>query len=233
MNVIAAATQRWPWFPYAAPMVAFLVLTSLESVLAPAGDTRQADIYPWLYLGKLAIVSVVAWLCRSTWRDLLPIPNWRVLAIAALVGLLVAYLWVLLDPITPRFALLGGTRSGFDPTQLGREGEALFLIARFAGLVLLVPLIEELFWRSFLVRWVINAEFEKVSIGKVTVVSAAATSCLFALAHPEWLAALITGYFWVGLLWWSKSISACVVSHMVANLALGGYVLTSGRWEFL
>jgi CAAX prenyl protease-like protein len=111
--------------------------------------------------------------------------------------------------------------------------KSVFLAARFAGLVLVVPLIEELFWRSFLMRWLIDPEFEKVPIGKVTPIAAGVTSVLFASAHPEWLPAILTGLIWAGLLWATKSVGACFASHVAANLALGLYVLSSGRWEFL
>ena len=61
---------------------------------------------------------------------------------------------------------------------------------RLLGLVVLVPVIEELFWRSFLMRWMIDNDFLKVPIGKVTPMAAAVTSALFALAHPGMAAGL-------------------------------------------
>jgi CAAX prenyl protease-like protein len=94
-----------------------------------------------------------------------------------------------------------------------------FYAARLTGLVLLVPLIEELFWRSFLIRWLIDPDFRRVTIGRVTLMSAGVTSVLFALAHPEWLPALLTGALWAWLLHQTKSLGACVISHVVANLA--------------
>ena len=55
----------------------------------------------------------------------------------------------------------------------------------------------------------------------------------FATAHPEeWLPAFLTGLAWAWLLHRPRSVSACVVSHMAANLALGVYVLATGAWKF-
>ena len=102
---------------------------------------------------------------------------------------------------------------------------------RMLGLVVLVPLIEELFWRSFLMRWLIDPDFRKVAIGRVTPLAGIATSVMFALVHPEWLPALITGLLWAWLLWWTRSLTACVVSHAVANFA-GVYVIVSGEWKY-
>jgi len=98
-----------------------------------------------------------------------------------------------------------------------------------------VPLIEELFWRSFLMRWLTNPNFLAEPIGRVTATGFAFTSIGFAIEHPEWLPALLTGAAWAALLWWSKSLIACVISHAMANLALGLYVVKTGgeAWRFL
>ena len=97
---------------------------------------------------------------------------------------------------------------------------------------MVVPVIEELFWRSFLIRWIIDNDFLRVPIGKVTPLAAAVTSVLFALAHPEWLPALLTGALWAWLSGGRKSLSACAISHATANLALGVYVITTHDWKF-
>lgn len=148
------------------------------------------------------------------------------------LGIAVALAWVGLDGYYPSLPFLG-TRQGFDPTKLTGPGRLGFLAIRMVGLVVVVPLIEELFWRSFLMRLVIDPEFERVAVGRVTPASAAITSVFFALAHPEWLPAFLTGLTWAWLLWKTKSLSACVASHMAANLVLGIYVLSTGHWSFL
>ena len=214
-----------PWLPYVAPMAAFLVLTSAEGWFG-------ARAYPVAYAIKVALVAAVAWACRSTWRDLAPWPGWGAIAAGVALGLVVAALWVGLDPYYPRFGFLG-TRSAFDPMRLPAAERAGFLAVRLFGLVVLVPLIEELFWRSFLLRWVIDPEFTRVPVGRVTSRAAAVTSVLFAAAHPEWLSALLTGLAWAGLLARTRSLAACLASHAAANLALGAFVLATGAWKFL
>jgi CAAX prenyl protease-like protein len=227
------ARTQWPaWFPYVVPFAAFLILTMAEGWLPQPSGSGVAIGYPLAYAVKIAVVTAVAWACRSAWRDLRPLPGMSTLAVSAGVGLLVLGLWVGLDPYYPRFSWLGG-RSAFDPRPLPIAWRLGFLVVRFYGLVLLVPLIEELFWRSFLIRWIIDPEFARVPIGRVTPLSALVTSALFAAAHPEWLPALLTGLLWAGLLAGTRSVAACVVSHSVANLGLGLYVLATNRWEFL
>ncbi|WP_250846755.1 CAAX prenyl protease-related protein [Aquisphaera insulae] len=210
--------------PYVAPMFAFLALTSLEGYVPQSW-------YPLAYAAKVAVVAGVAIAYRSTWRDFLPIPRIGTLALGVVVGLIVYVLWVRLDGLYPALSFLG-KRTGFDPTEMPAGWRAAFIAVRFLGLVLLVPVIEELFWRSFLIRWIIDPNFHAVPIGRVTLLSAGATSALFALAHPEWLPALLTGILWAGLLWRTKSLLACFISHLVANLALGIHVLRTGEWQY-
>jgi len=50
------------------------------------------------------------------------------------------------------------------------------------------PSFEEPFWRSFLIRWVVNPDFEKVAFGTFTLASFAGTVVLFGLEHNLWLA---------------------------------------------
>ena len=224
--------SRWPWLPYVAPMFAFLVLTAAEDAAVRAAHDPNA--YPIAYAIKIGLVVLVSLLCRDAWRDLKPRPSPVAIAIAIVLGLIVAAAWVGLDGLYPPIPFLG-KRAGYDPAVLAPASRAAYLSARFFGLVLVVPLIEELFWRSFLVRWLINPDFLAEPIGRVTAMAAALTSIGFALEHPEWLPALLTGAAWAGLLWWSKSITACVISHAAANLALGLYVVKTGgeAWKFL
>ncbi|MEO6808567.1 MAG: CAAX prenyl protease-related protein [Isosphaeraceae bacterium] len=227
-----SAPSPHSWLLYVAPMATFLVLTSLEGYLPQSAEGPHLTWYPVAYAVKIAVVVVAAWLCRAAWRDLKPWPGLKTLALAIGLGVAVAVVWVGLDGHYPSLPFLG-TRQGFDPGKLSGPGRLGFLAIRMVGLVVVVPFIEELFWRSFLMRIVIDPEFERVPVGRVTPAAAAITSLFFALAHPEWLPALLTGLAWAWLLWKSKSLSACVASHMAANLALGIYVLVTGHWSFL
>lgn len=231
-----ATTSDMAWLPYVAPMATFLLLTSLEGYLPQAGEGEQTRphplYYPLFYAAKVAIVAAVAVFYRRTWRDFRPWPGPLGMAAAVAIGLAVIAAWVGLDGLYPTFGMLGG-RQAFNPLTLPAPGRWLFLAARAFGLVLLVPLVEELFWRSFLMRWIIDQDFERVPVGRVTAAAAGVTAALFAAAHPEWLPALLTGLAWAWLLRWTGSLSACLISHAVANLALGLYVLATGDWKYL
>jgi uncharacterized protein len=217
--------------PYVVPMFAYVGLTALEGYLPQVVGKPSPTWYPLAYSAKLLIVALLAYRYRATWNDFRPAPTIGKIILGILTGLLVCGAWVGLDGRYPALALLG-SRTAFDPRELAPIAQWGFIGVRLLGLVVVVPVIEELFWRSFLMRWSIENEFLRVPIGKVTPTAAAVTSALFALAHPEWLPALLTGALWAWLLWWTKSLSACALSHVTANLALGVYVIATHDWKF-
>lgn len=222
---------RRPWLAYLAPLALFLVLSVFEGLLPKERGVVRPGAYAVAYAIKIVLVSAAAWACRSTWADLRPRPGIGWTTVSILVGGIVVLLWIGLDGKYP--ALPGQEkRVGFDPGTLSTSWRLAFTLVRLYGLVIVVPLIEELFWRSFLIRWIARQDFRSVPIGKVTWAGAAVTSVLFAVAHPEWLPALLTGLLWAGLLWRSRSVATCWISHLTANLLLGIYILSQSAWRF-
>jgi hypothetical protein len=160
---------------------------------------------------------------------------------AVLVGVLGIVLWIGLSELRLEEQIskyLPGwlrpePRVGFNPFQELKQPLAVwgFVIVRLLGLVVLVPLVEELFWRGFLIRWLISPEWEEVPIGQFSGVSFLGVTLLFTLAHPEWLAAAVYCALLNGLLYWKKDLWCCIVAHGVSNLLLGIYVLAMGAWR--
>ena len=107
-----------------------------------------------------------------------------------------------------------------------------FLVARFYGLVLVVPVLEELFWRSFLLRYVTTPEFTSLPVGQFSATAFWVVVALSAAAHPEWLAAAIANALFAWLLRCTRSLFAVIVSHAVTNAALGAYVVAAGQWQY-
>jgi len=101
-----------------------------------------------------------------------------------------------------------------------------------AGAVLVVPVMEELFWRGFLARWLVNPDFKAVSLGSFTPFAFWTTVVLFGVEHEQWLAGMICGVLLNGLLYRTKNLLACVLAHAVANALLAAWVLTRGDWKF-
>ncbi len=108
----------------------------------------------------------------------------------------------------------------------------LLVFFRFLGAVIVVPIFEELFWRSFALRWVIHEDFTTVPIGTFTWLSFLVIVLGFGFEHHRWLVGLAAGIIYNGLLYYKKDLSACVLAHGVTNLLLGVYVLMTQQWTF-
>jgi CAAX prenyl protease-like protein len=219
-------------WPYVLPLAGFLALTALEAYLpAAANGAPSPRWYPPAYTLKMVVVLGLLWHGRAIFRDLRPWPGLAGSCLAIGLGLLVTAAWVGLEGHYPEFPGLG-KRAAFDPGALPLASRLMFLAVRLFGLVVVVPLVEELFYRAFLMRWIIEPEFTKVPIGRLTVRNVVVTTAVFGLSHPEWLPAVLTGLAWAWLVGQTKSVSACVLSHAVANLALGIYVLSTHEWKY-
>ena len=211
------------WLAYVLPMVAFMVLTTVESSASKAN-------YIWLYLAKVVMVTATLLWFKRPLKDIRPKAN--VLIPAILVGLAVFIEWVLLDKWIPYPHL--GQRTSLDPFAAIDSPilRSLFLVARFYGLVVMVPVMEELFWRSFLLRYFSDSYFTELPIGTFSWEAFFTVAVGFSLVHTEWLVAFICACAYALLLRQTKSIFACIVAHGTTNLALGVYVILTHDWVY-
>jgi CAAX prenyl protease-like protein len=185
----------------------------------------------FLYPVKTVAVAATILFFRSSyielrWRDLISLPR---TSLSIVVGFAVFVLWIRMDWPFATF----GQPTGFNPTIIQDNFLRTFLVAsRLTGAVLVVPVMEELFWRSFLIRYAVSADFMERPIGYFTWFSFILTTVLFGFEHNLWLAGMMAGAAYNLLLYYTKSISQCVAAHAVTNLCLGLYVLNTGTWKF-
>jgi CAAX prenyl protease-like protein len=221
-NGRAHASSDTAWLSYLAPVIAFGVVTSAEGYVQP-------NLYPWVYALKLA--AVVA--CFAIWPSALG--DLRVgrphAAASVAVGLLVFVLWIGIEEMLAYPHI--GERTAFDPGSIASAGtRSMFLVLRLIGLVIVVPVMEELFWRSLSLRYLTNSDFLSVPIGEYSRNALLISVAFFAATHTEWLVAAITGLiysFWVRH---TRSVLAVVIAHAVTNAALGIYILKTGKWIY-
>jgi hypothetical protein len=215
---------------YCSPFVVFMVFCGLE-----AWEPLKA-YYPWLNGLKSAVVMGLWWRFRRAY----PRWSWNGVLTGIVVGVIGVVLWIFLAglkwesewaSILPDW-LYSAERPSFNPVEniATRLGQMAFILVRMTELALVVPLMEEVFWRGFLMRYCISEEFEKVSIGQFTPFSFAVVTAGFVVVHPELLAALVWGTGVNLLLYWTKNLSACIVAHAVTNFLLGAYILSTGEW---
>ena len=155
------------------------------------------------------------------------------------MGTAVFLIWiapdVLFGPAYRHFWLfdnpLAGTPEGGIPPALRRD--PLFLAIRTAGCALLVPVFEELFWRGWLMRWLVNPSFLKVPFGTYQRSAFWVVAVLFAAEHGSyWEVGLAAGILYN---WWAmrtRSLADCILAHAVTNGLLSAYVLILGRWQY-
>ncbi len=202
---------------YVAPFALFLVLTAIQP--------GEGFWWPWFYPLKTLAVGALVILLVPWYPDLGIRSTW----LAVVVGVVVFVLWVLPEGRYPLFA----SPAEVDPfDRLVAPWVFLWIGFRVLGASLVVPIMEELFWRGFLIRWLIRADFQKVAIGTFTWPSFVITSLLFASEHNRWLVGLMAGVVYNLLLYRTKSLYACIVAHGVTNLALAVFVLVTEQWAF-
>jgi len=135
-----------------------------------------------------------------------------------------------------------GQGAGYNPWQAGASVGALLAAVRLCGAAVVVPIMEELFWRSFLLRFIITLfpegktnvtpEFTSIPLGTFTPISFVVTVVLFGSEHTLWLAGMMAGVIYNLLLYKTHRLWPCVLAHGVTNLLLGVHVLITQEWHW-
>lgn len=208
------------------PFGAYLLFIVIADVLARLG-VAPAPLR-WLYPVKIAIVVALLALFWRRYHELavprLP-PRRALIALATGVGVLV--LWVTLNADW----MLVGSAPGFDPRDGGRI-DPLLVGLRIAGAALVVPVMEELFWRSFLMRWVDATNFESVDPAQLSIKSFVITVVLFGFEHNQWLAGIVAGAAYSLLYKRHRNLWSPILAHAVTNGLLGLWVVWTGEWSY-
>jgi CAAX prenyl protease-like protein len=217
------------------PFALFMAFIGLDEIIRlfskygfiTLGETTLYYLYPL----KVLVVACLLYRYRREYQELKlkDLSKFSTTFAVCVAGLLVFFLWIHMD------WTLGVAEKprGFNPTLLpGGWVRVVMTMFRVGGAVLVVPLMEELFWRSFLIRYIIDVNFLKVPVGTFNRASFLLTVALFGFEHNYMLAGMIAGIFYNLILYRTKSISNCVLAHAVTNMALALYVLSTGKWQF-
>lgn len=222
--------------PRVLPFAAYLVFIAVAEGLAwlagsvPDRAAWHATAELWLYPVKTVVVVGLLAYCWSRYEELKgkPFAGAGEVMLSVAVGLLVYLAWVRMDWSWA----MQGEAAGYDPFRAG-EGMGVVLAGiRMLGAAVVVPVMEELFWRSFLLRYVIAVKFETVPLGAYTPASLAITVVLFGLEHHLWLAGMMAGAAYTLLLYRTGRLWPCILAHGVTNLALAIHVLVTGEWKW-
>lgn len=234
------------------PVAVFMGFLLLRDALGFFGLVNSSESAPWWQrqpeLWLYPLQTLVTFAVLASFRKHWEFRPLRGIGLAVLLGILGIAIWItpgflarsfeLRIPILSYFGVKSRT-SGFDPGLLLESGSGLYwavIALRFLRLVVVVPLAEELFWRGFLMRYLLNpdGDFWSVRFGTFHWKSFAIVTGLFIAIHSsaDYFGAAVFGSLMYLLAVRSKSLFACVLMHAVANLLLGLYVLSTGQWGY-
>ena len=220
-----------PWIPRVVPFALYMLFILLQNTFEPvlANHVEPIFLTPTFYSVKILLVTIALIYFWKHYDELsFKGINAQTILLSLLVGAVVFALWINLDL---EFAKQGKDEP-YDPTLLPVTFYYTFITIRLIGASIVVPVFEELFWRSFILRYIINTDFASVKLATFTLPSFIISSVLFGLEHNLWLAGIVAGFFYNLLLYKTKNLFCCILSHGITNFILGLYILKTGSWSF-
>ena len=220
-----AEQQQSSTIAWVGPFAVFLAWLAIDKYLPLANPAKE-----------LVRDAVIAASILIFSRHLLPTraPHW----LASIgVGLGVCVLWIAPDALIPGWrnhAIFQNAITGHITHSIP-EGELspVMLVLRTMRASLLVPVLEELFWRGWLPRWMQDIDFARVPLGKYTPLAFWATAVLFATEHgPFWEVGLLCGIIYNLWMRKTRSLGDLMLTHATTNLALSVYVIVGRRWMY-
>jgi CAAX prenyl protease-like protein len=212
--------------PYVIPFAVFMLLLALQGYV-PLPQSVE-------YALRCGILAAVLWIFsrhKISFRLVKPMAS-------IAIGVAVFLIWIAPDALIPgyrQFWLFNNSITGQASASISEAAkqDVLALFFRSLRAIVLVPIIEELFWRAWALRWAADTDFESMPLGSYTTQSFWIVAVLFALEHgPYWEVGLICGVIYN---WWmgkTRSLGDLILTHAVTNGVLCAYVLVSGKWEY-
>ena len=217
---------------YLAPFLLFLAFLLLDGTVQKIGEgyAHWAVASPkyWIFPLQTFVCGALLWRLRRR-IEFSPLAGF---GFATIIGLIALAVWIapqVLFKVAPR-------TEGFEPHFFADSGWPYWtnLTLRLMRMVVVVPFVEEIFWRGFLLRFLVHEDFADVPFGTFTWRSFLISIVGFCAIHnpPDWPAAAVTGALFNLVAYRTRSLAACVLTHAVTNLALAFYILRTGQWGF-
>jgi len=230
MNLLPIRVKSSPVAVRVIPFVLFLCLTAAQSSFGPSGQF-------WTYLAKTVLGGWLIWEVRP----FIPEMRWRFSMSAIAAGVFVFVVWVGLEKflrvlgVDPAFAAFKSSGPAWNPKEFFGDASLMawvFIAIRILGSTLVVPPLEEVFFRSFVYRYIRQKDFESVPLGAFFPIPFLVTALLFGFEHHEWLSGILCGFVYQGLVCWKKRLGDAITAHAITNFLLGLYVVTQNAWKF-
>ena len=201
-------------------LVPFLVILA-ASFLSKAASGH----FEWLYPLRFLAAAIAIW---RYWPNLKSL-DWRFSWFAPIIGTLIFAIWLI-----PSFWAhnVETSQLGYDLATLSPWERTLWIAFRVAAAVFTVPIAEELAFRGYLARRLVNREFDTVPFSAVTILSIGLSSVAFGLMHgKQWIVGIVAGLAFAGVMKWKGRLSDAIVAHATSNLLLAIWVLSRGDWS--
>jgi CAAX prenyl protease-like protein len=221
----SANPSRRATLAYVAPFIAFVGIMAVERMLP----------LPALWLYPLRLLVVAALIGTLSWPYLNFRPSAPLASIA--IGVAVFVIWVAPDVLFGyrHHWLFQNSITGAPASSLAPHLKAnlAFIVLRCVMSAIAIPILEELFWRGWMMRWLIDKDFLSVPLGKYLPSAFWIVALMFASEHgPYWEVGLAAG---IVFNWWivrTRNLADCILAHGVTNAVLSAYVLATGQWQY-
>ena len=221
MNSLLKNITGSPLLIRVAPFVIFLLLTTCQTWFG-------AGYAFGFYAAKtLLAVWFIWWM-----RPYVPEMRWAFSWEAVVVGVAIVVIWVGLDPYYWHAKSLDAP---WNPLARYGEHSALawtIVLVRLLGSTLVVPPLEEVFYRSFLYRYIANQNFLAIPLNQFLPMPFVATAVIFGASHYQWLAGIICGMAYQWLVLRRNRLGDAMTAHAITNFLLAGWVIWKGAWQF-
>jgi hypothetical protein len=210
-----------PIIARAAPFLIFLALTVCQ------GEFGAASAY-WFYFAKTIVGAWLIWEMRPFVSEMRWAFSWK----AVVVGVGIFVIWVGLDPF---YRHLGKFGASWNPNSQFGNGSPLawlMVVTRILGSTFIVPPLEEVFYRSFLYRYIANQNFLSVPLNRFLPWPFLATAIVFGFSHNEWLAGILCGAAFQWLVLHKNRLGDAMTAHAITNFLLGVWIVWKPAWHF-
>ncbi|HMP84060.1 MAG TPA: CAAX prenyl protease-related protein [Verrucomicrobiota bacterium] len=228
MNQLRRKFEASPIYARVMPFVVFCIITTL-------GGFMGEDWKFWLYALKVLVGAWLIWEMRSFVTEMRWAFSWE----AVVVGVVIFVAWVGMDPFYPKNHILMQDTPESIWNPFARFGENslvawALIVIRIFGMTIIVPPLEEVFYRSFVYRYVIKYDFMKVPLRCFDGVSFVLVSVLFGAMHFQWLPGILCGMAYQWLVIRKGRLGDAMTAHAITNFLLGCYVVWKGgeAWKF-
>jgi exosortase E/protease (VPEID-CTERM system) len=200
-------------------LVPFLVW--LGSITLDAAFSEGFD--HWYPVQILAVAVALLWYRHIYWRW-----EWNCSWLSVCVGILVFVFWIVSERIMihGNDATIAANIAGMD-----QRWATLWLGFRVVGSVLVIPFVEELAFRGYLLSRLAAAEFEVIGRRRFSWAAFLLSSAAFGAMHERWFAGAGAGMAYALAFYRHGRLGDAIVAHVTTNGLIALSVLMFGAWS--